>query len=215
MSFAKECWPFVLPAAGLVVVLAIMGKQGWALVVLLLACSLLLFFRIPSRDLIAPEGAVLSPANGKVLRIDRVEDPQIGPGTFHHIVIFLSVFNVHVQRAPVAGEVVTSLYIPGKKLAAFNPQAGEVNERHLTVLRHPSGDLFGVRQIAGLLARRVVTYLTIGQEVSRGELIGVIKFGSRVDLLIPVRYHLEVQVGQKVHEGESIVARLEERSDES
>jgi len=215
MSFAKECWPFVLPAAGLVVVLAIFGKQGWALVALLLACSLLLFFRIPQRDVRAAEGAVLSPANGKILKIERVEDPQIGPGTFHHVVIFLSVFNVHVQRAPVEGVVVTSQYTAGKKLAAFNPKAGEVNEQHLIVLQHPTGDLFGVRQIAGLLARRVVTYLSTGQEVSRGELIGVIKFGSRVDVLIPVRYDLEAKVGQKVHEGESVLARLEERSDES
>lgn len=215
MSFAKECWPFVLPAAGLVVVLVILGKQGWAVAALLLTCSLLLFFRIPQRDLTASAGAVLSPANGKILRIERVEDEQVGAGAFHHIVIFLSVFNVHVQRAPVEGLVVTSQYTPGKKLAAFNPKAGDVNEQHLTVLQHPSGDLIGVRQIAGLLARRVVTYLETGQEVSRGELIGVIKFGSRVDVLIPVRYHLKAEVGQKVHEGLSVLARCEEPPDES
>lgn len=210
MSFAKECWPFVLPIAGLTVLLALLGMSGWALGAAFLTCALLFFFRIPRRQLTAPEDAVLSPANGKVLRIDRLEDPEIGPGTFHRIVIFLSVFNVHVQRAPVGGLVITSTYTAGKKLAAFHPRAGEVNEQHLTVLRHPTGSLFGVRQIAGLLARRVVTYLDTGREVARGDLIGVIKFGSRVDLLLPVSYHLKVEVGQKVHEGESVVARLED-----
>ena len=149
MSFAKECWPFVLPAAGLTVLLALLGRPGWALVGIVLTCALLLFFRVPRRQLNAPEDAVLSPANGKVLRIDRLEDSEIGPGTFHRVVIFLSVFNVHVQRAPVGGLVITSLYTAGKKLAAFNPRAGEVNERHLTVLKLPTGGLVGVRQIAG------------------------------------------------------------------
>jgi phosphatidylserine decarboxylase len=210
MSFARECWPFVLPAAALAVLLAVAGQRTWALAALAVAVILLLFFRIPQRDLDFPEDVVLAPANGKILRIDRVDDPpEIGPGAYHHVVIFLSVFNVHVQRAPVEGEVVTSHYSAGRKLAAFDPRAGEVNERHLTVIRHPSGKLFGVRQIAGLLARRVVTYLDTGQSVTRGELIGVIKFGSRVDLLLPVGYHLEVQAGQKVHEGASVIARKE------
>jgi phosphatidylserine decarboxylase len=210
MSFAKECWPFVLPVAALALLLAVAGQRTWALAALALAAVLLLFFRIPQRDLDFPEGVVLAPANGKILRIDRVDDPtEIGPGSYHHVVIFLSVFNVHVQRAPVEGRVVTSRYSAGRKLAAFDPRAGEVNERYLTVIRHPSGNLFGVRQIAGLLARRVVTYLETGQSVARGELIGVIKFGSRVDLLLPVSYHLEVQAGQKVHEGATVIARKE------
>lgn len=210
MSFARECWPFVLPVAGLAVLLAIFGMRGWSLVALACATALLLFFRIPQRDLTFPDEAVLAPANGKVLRIDRVEDPaDLGPGSYHHIVIFLSVFNVHVQRAPVAGEIVLSRYSAGKKLAAFNPRAGEVNEKYLNVIQDPSGNLLGVVQIAGLLARRVVSYVETGQTVSRGELIGVIKFGSRVDLLLPATYHLEVEAGQKVHEGASIVARLQ------
>ena len=209
MSFATECWPFVLPAAGLTVGLAALRQPVWTLVVALLTLGLLLFFRIPPRDSQADEHLVLSPANGKILRIDRIEDPEIGPGTFQRIVIFLSVFNVHVQRAPVAGTVVGSRYTAGKKLAAFNPRAGEVNERHLTVFADSSGNLVGVRQIAGLLARRVVTYLENGQEVERGELMGVIKFGSRVDVLLPVSYDLDVEPEQRVHEGETVIARFE------
>ena len=147
-----------------------------------------------------------------ILRIDRVEDAAVGPGSFQRIVIFLSVFNVHVQRAPVAGEVVVSRYSPGRKLAAFNPQAGELNEQQLTVFSRPSGERVGVRQIAGLVARRVVTYLDTRQQVVRAELMGVIKFGSRVDLLFPVSYHVEVEVGQKVREGETIMGRHRDSS---
>ena len=210
MSFAKEAWPFVVPVASVALLLALFGKNRWALAATLLACGLLFFFRIPQRESKAGADALLSPANGKVLKIDQIEDPDVGPGRFHRVVIFLSVFNVHVQRAPAAGRVVASQYTAGKKLAAFNPRAGEVNEQHLTVFEHPVQGRIGVRQIAGLVARRVVTYLEEGQEVERGQLIGVIKFGSRVDLLVPVSYHLEVEVGQKVLEGATIVARNED-----
>lgn len=207
MGFAKECWPFVLPFLGLAALLFVVGQPRWAIVAGTTAIVLLLFFRIPPRPEASRRAGVLSPANGKVLKLEQLDDPAIGPGTFHRVVIFLSVFNIHVQRAPVDGSVVESRYSPGRKLAAFDDRAGEVNEQQLTVLQRANGDLIGVRQIAGLLARRVVTYIGIDQDVDKGELIGVIKFGSRVDLLVPVSYHLEVAVGQKVIEGETIIAR--------
>lgn len=209
MGFAKECWPFVLPFLGLAVVLLFLGEFRWAAVVSALGLLVLLFFRIPTRNLAPEPGAVWSPANGKVLKIDTIEDPSVGPGTYHRIVIFLSVFNVHVQRSPIEGRVVDSSYLPGRKLAAFDPRAGDVNEQQLTVILHSNGDLVGVRQIAGLLARRVVTYLHVGQEVTQGQLIGVIKFGSRVDLIVPVSYHVEVETGQQVIEGDTCLARRE------
>lgn len=207
MGFAKECWPFVLPFLGLALILFLFGQIRWAIAVCALGFLVLLFFRIPNRDRAPEPASVLSPANGKVLKIDTIEDSSIGPGSYHRIVIFLSVFNVHVQRSPVAGSVADSTYTPGRKLAAFDPRAGDVNEQQLTVIHRPNGDSIGVRQIAGLLARRVVTYVQVGQEVSQGELIGVIKFGSRVDLLVPVSYHVAVAVGQKVTEGETSMAR--------
>ena len=127
----------------------------------------------------------------------------------HRVVTFLSVFDVHVQRSPVAGEVVVSRYTPGRKVAAFRPEAGEVNESHLTVLRDSKGNLFGVKQIAGLLARRVVAYQGVGSQVERGQLIGLIKFGSRVDLLVPSSYRIAVQKGDRLKEGKTPVARPE------
>lgn len=208
MGFAKECWPFVLPCLVLAGLLAVIGQPRWAAAAAVLAVLLLLFFRIPGRSVVEQSHHILSPANGKILKLDSLADPAVGPGEYHRIVIFLSVFNVHVQRAPVRGTVTVSQYTPGRKLAAFNPRAGEVNEQQLTVIELPAGDLIGVRQIAGLLARRVVTYVDVEQRLAQGELMGVIKFGSRVDVLVPVSYHLEVEVGQRVIEGETLLARI-------
>ena len=207
MGFAKECWPFVLPFLVLAALLLAIGHARWALIAGIVALVVLLFFRIPHRPDANQVDGVLSPGNGKVLKLETLEDPAIGPGTFHRIVIFLSVFNVHVQRAPVGGTVITSRYTAGRKLAAFDARAGEVNEQQLTVLQRPNGDVVGIRQIAGLLARRVVTYIEVDQDLTQGELMGVIKFGSRVDLLVPESYHLQVEVGQKVVEGQTIVAQ--------
>lgn len=183
------------------------GQVPGAVGLAVLAVVLLLFFRIPKRSRDAEEDVILAPANGQVLRLETLEDPAVGTGKFHCIVTFLSVFDVHVQRAPTAGEVVVSRYFPGRGVAAFRPHAGEVNQQHLTVLRRENGDLIGVRQIAGLVARRVVSYRRSGDRVRRGDLLGLIKFGSRVDLLLPVSYHLQVRVGQRLREGDTPVAR--------
>lgn len=207
MTFARESWPFVAPPAGAAVVLVLFGQAGWALVATLLALALLLFFRVPTRRSAAAPQIVLAPANGVVTRVDRVSDGALGDGSFHRIVTFLSVFDVHVQRAPASGRVEISRYAPGRKIAAFRPHADEVNESHLTVIRTPGGDLIAMRQIAGLLARRVVGYCRTGERVARGDLVGLIKFGSRVDLLVPESYRLEVAPGQRLREGETPVAR--------
>lgn len=129
-------------------------------------------------------------------------------GNVQRIVTFLSVFNVHVQRAPVGGEVIESRFSPGRKVAAFRAGAGQVNENHLTVLQCQNGDLIGVRQVAGLLARRVVCSLRPGDRVRQGDLIGLIKFGSRVDLMLPDDYEIVVGQGDRLREGETVVARL-------
>ena len=206
MGFARECWPFVLPFAGLAALLLGLGHGRWALASALVGLVVLLFFRIPERPGAGQMQGVLSPANGKVLKLETLEDPAIGSGTYHRIVIFLSVFNVHVQRSPVDGTVIKSRYTAGRKLAAFDKRAGEVNEQQLTVLQTSEGDHVGVRQIAGLLARRVVSYVDQQQDLRKGDLMGVIKFGSRVDLILSVEYDLQVEVGQKVTEGETVMA---------
>ena len=133
-------------------------------------------------------------------------DPEIGPGQYWRIATFLSVFDVHVQKVPAAGEVLASTYTEGKKMAAFRSGIDRVNQRHLAVLKRPNGDLIGIRQIAGLFARRVVCYLEKGQRVHRGQALGVIKFGSRVDLFVPVRYTVRVKAGDRLKNGETPVA---------
>ncbi|MCB1036119.1 MAG: phosphatidylserine decarboxylase, partial [Acidobacteria bacterium] len=124
----------------------------------------------------------------------------------------LSVFDVHVQRTPADGEVVHSALTSGRKEAAFKEGLDRINERHLTVIRRPGGDLIGVRQIVGLLARRIVCYLQVGQQVTRGQHLGLIKFGSRVDLLVPASYQVEVAKGQRMRNGETVMARRAKES---
>lgn len=207
MTFAKESLPFVLPLAIAAVSLALLRKPGWALVLGGIAVLVLLFFRIPARRVEVAEGSVLAPANGRILRVDRSPALAGNEGEFQRIVTFLSVFDVHVQRAPITGEVIESRFTPGRKVAAFKEGAGRVNENHLTILRHDNGDVVGVRQIAGLVARRIVCHLQPGDAVEQGELIGLIKFGSRVDLMLPDHYQILVREGDRVREGETVVAR--------
>lgn len=211
MKYARESIPIVLPLLGIAVFLAFVKEPLGALAVVLLALALLLFFRIPRRASNASAGSVLSAANGRVTQIDEIEEPEIGPGNWKRIVTFLSVFNVHVQRSPVSGEIVARKRRSGKKVAAFRVDADRINESLLTVIKTDGGELVGFRQITGLVARRIVGYGEVGDRIERGQLIGLIKFGSRVDLLLPAEtYELNAQVGNRLTEGMTIVA---ERTD--
>ncbi len=217
MTFARESWPFVLPFVAIALALYLAGHPRWALAALVVAFAVLLFFRIPRRHFTGEAGAVLAPADGLVTLVDEVEDPAVGPGRYQRVVTFLSVFDVHVQSVPAGGKVIASALSRGRKVAAFRPDAGVVNEQHLTVIElpppsehpgaeHPGGGRIGVRQIAGLLARRVVCYLRTGETVTRGERLGLIKFGSRVDLLLPPGYRVVVKKGDRLKNGLSVVA---------
>ena len=206
MSFARESWPFVVPFALLAALAAATGHPGWAASAGIAGLAVLTFFRDPARRFDGEAGLVLSPAAGLVTLVDTVEAPDLGPGAYHRVVTFLSVFDVHVQKTPAAGEVVASRHAIGRKVAAFRTDAGEINEQHLTVIRRPGGDLIGVRQIAGLLARRVVCYLAVGDRVERGQPLGLIKFGSRVDLLVPASYRLLIRRGDRVRNGATAIA---------
>jgi phosphatidylserine decarboxylase len=209
MTFAKEAWPFVLPPVLVAGILFALGHPGWGLGLLVVGLLTLLFFRDPKRSCASAPGVAIAAADGLITRVDEIEDPEVGPGRHQRIVTFLSVFDVHVQKVPVTGTVVVSRYTVGRKVAAFRADAGEVNEKHLTVIRCENGDLVGVRQIAGLLARRVVCYLKEGDPVHRGQAMGLIKFGSRVDLVVPAGYRVQVQKGDRVKNGSTPMAGSE------
>ncbi len=207
MKFAKEAWPFVLPLLGLAAALGWFRYWPAVIAVVVLAILILLFFRDPHRHYDGDAEAVLAPADGVILSIDTVQDPEVGTGDYIRIVTFLSVFNVHVQRTPVAGEVTHSQLTSGRKEAAFKKGLDRINERHLTVIRRQGGDRIGIRQIVGLIARRIVCRLHPGQQVARGESLGLIKFGSRVDLLVPASYEVLVKKGDRMRNGETVMAR--------
>ena len=218
MRFAREGYPFMLggvlfAALGWVAV-PVLGPGPWTIVpaslLTLLAAFVFYFFRDPEREIPSGEGAVISPGDGKIIDIQEVEEPSFIEGACRRITIFLSVFNVHVQRAPVSGDVAYREYRPGKYAVAWHPKASEKNERSSLGLM-ARGHRVLVRQIAGLIARRIVTYPEQGEHVERGERIGLIRFGSRVDLFLPLDWTLDCAVGDKVAGGSTVLARIDGR----
>lgn len=194
--------PFWIGAAAL----AWFGHPRWALVALLLGVLVLLFFRIPARSYGGDAANVIAAADGTVTRVDTIEDPLVGPGERQRVVTFLSPLDVHVQVVPVSGRVLASNLVRGKKVAAFRDDADRFNENHLSVIERENGDRIGVRQIVGAVARRIVCTLQPGQQVTQGQPMGLIKFGSRVDLIVPADYRVVVRQGQRLRNGETVVA---------
>ncbi|MCY3928717.1 MAG: phosphatidylserine decarboxylase [Acidobacteria bacterium] len=206
MKFAREAWPFVLPFLVAAGVFWLVGILLAAVSMTVLGLLVLLFFRDPTREYDGPPDVVLAPAEGTVTAVEVITDSALGDQTWRRISIFLSVFNVHTQKTPVEGVVIGSIATPGRKLPAYRKEAGDLNENHLTLLRRTDGDLIAVRQIAGLVARRVVSRLQAGQRVIQGEPLGLIKFGSRVDVFVPMSYDPLVEKGQRVISGETPLA---------
>jgi phosphatidylserine decarboxylase len=194
----------VLIAAAVLV--AWLTRPSWAIVPLILAAFFLWFFRDPERVIPSEAGAVVSPADGKVTSIATI---KVDGRTFKSISIFLNVFNVHVNRSPVSGIVRSAHYEPGKYLNAMNPASAEQNERN-TVTIEGEGNRVIFKQIAGLLARRIVFTKKVGDSVRRGERVGLIKFGSRTDVLLDASAEVAVKVGDNVKGGSSILAYLKQ-----
>src|ERR1700679_4291789 len=189
--------------AAAVLVWLVTASWIWAVVPFLLACFFLWFFRDPQRPVPIEAGLVVSPADGKITEVARI---QTLDGERIRLSIFLSVFDVHVNRSPIAGTVREVRYQKGKHLNALDPKSGE-NEQNLVTVQ---GDDFDVTfsQIAGILARRIVFRFQPGDFVERGERVGLIKFGSRVNVLLPGHAHLRVALGQKVKGGASVLANI-------
>jgi phosphatidylserine decarboxylase len=182
-----------------------LALHWWITAVVLIALALFCFsfFRDPDRILPTDPDAVVSPADGRVVVI--AEEENAGrQGT--RISIFLAIWNVHVNRTPLTGTITNVKYLPGKFLAAWDPKASTQNEQNVFTLATPSGDI-EFKQIAGLIARRVVSWKKPGEPVVRGERIGLVRFGSRVDIWLPREAQITVKVGDTVHGGSSTLAR--------
>ncbi len=178
------------------------GAWGWSVVPVVLAAFFLWFFRDPRRAIPQAAGLVVSPGDGKVTETAAIETPQ---GPRQRISIFLSVFDVHVNRSPIAGVLTAVRYQKGEYLNAMNPASADRNEQNVVTVRG-EGIEVTFKQIAGLLARRIVFRHREGDRVERGQRVGLIKFGSRVDVLIPASARLRVKVGDRVKGGASILA---------
>jgi phosphatidylserine decarboxylase len=188
-----------------------------AWVAVLLTVWIAYFFRDPPRVTPLREGLVVAPADGRISAIERVRPPpELGLGDSPRIRIstFLSIFDVHINRVPVAGRIARSVYVPGRFLNAALDKASDENERRALVIATDSGAEIGVVQIAGLIARRIVTFAGEGDDVGIGQRFGLIRFGSRVDLYLPPERGALVAVGQRAVGGETIMADLKSNEPE-
>ncbi len=164
------------------------------------------FFRDPQRTTPQGDNLIIAPADGKVVVIEEVTEPEYFKGTRRQVSIFMSPINVHVNRVPVAGEVVYSEYHPGKYLVAWHPKSSTENERTTVVIKNERGEIL-FRQIAGALAKRIVNYAKPGAKYLTGQEYGFIKFGSRIDLFLPLDAEITVSLNQKTTGGETIIAK--------
>lgn len=182
--------------------------QVVGIISMILFLLVLQFFRNPSREIIlTDDNIVYAPADGKIVTIEEVVENEYFKTKKLQVSIFMSPVNVHVNRNPVSGTVNYYKYHPGKYLVAWHPKSSTENERTTTVISN-NGEEILLRQIAGFLAKRIVNYVEVGQEVEQGKDMGFIKFGSRVDLYLPLDTKIEVEIGQKVKGNKTILARL-------
>jgi phosphatidylserine decarboxylase len=208
LGLAPEGLPLTAAIGIIAILLIAFGVEALGIVVLILAIAIGAFFRDPERTSAASSNAMLSAADGKVTEVVETELPG-DPGTrFRRVSVFMSPLDVHVNRAPGDGEIIATVHTPGEFRAAFRDDAGERNERNLIVVSSADGRRYAVMQIAGYLARRIVCRLRPHDRVARGQRIGLIMFGSRVDHFMPLEYRATVKAGDRVRAGESVIGEL-------
>jgi phosphatidylserine decarboxylase len=207
MGIDRAGWPFVLGALVVAVAVGFWVGRTWSVPFLVLAAFFLFFFRDPDRQIPSGPNLVLSPADARVMVAGDLPWPGAPAGQWKIISMFLSPMDVHVNRTPVAGTVRHVEFQPGQFFPAYKKEAGELNEWTEVWFDRPGGPIV-VRQIVGILARRIVCRVTEGQQVSAGERFGVMKFGSRIDLFLPKNATILVKAGDKVVGGETTLATL-------
>jgi phosphatidylserine decarboxylase len=202
---AKEGLPFLIPVAFLTVILGIMGWKIWMSLGILLSLFIAFFFRNPRREIPNLQNIILSPADGRVIHVGECEEDRFLKEKVLKVSIFMSVFDVHLNRAPVSGKVLERNYLPGRFLVASVEKSSLLNEQNAVILETEDRFKILLIQIAGFVARRIVCYAKTGDLLRKGEIFGLIRFGSRVDLYLPTEVKPIVRVGQHVKGGESVI----------
>jgi phosphatidylserine decarboxylase len=187
----------------------VMQFTGWIILIasIIIFLFIVSFFRSPERKFTISHPQIICPADGKVVVIEEIFDTEYFNDKRLQVSIFMSPANVHINRIPISGEVVYSQYHKGRYLVAWNPKSSTENERHSVVIKNEATTIL-VKQIAGALAKRIVNYLKVGQEVSQGAEMGFIKFGSRVDVLLPLNTTVDVHLNQIVKGGVTVLATI-------
>ena len=206
IPISPQGWPFLIGGAIATLGAWLMCWTTASVLLLILFLFMLNFFRDPERNTPSDAGLFISPADGKVVRAE-----ESGDGA--RVDIFMNVFDVHVNRAPMGGRITHMAYTPGSFINAAHEHAGEHNERNRFEMQTDDDCRIAFTQIAGLVARRIVAYVAVGDHVAAGQRIGMIRFGSRVNCELPAGFRLKVQVGDKVRAGESILAARENAED--
>jgi phosphatidylserine decarboxylase len=203
---AREGWPFLAISLALAVA-ATVWCALWSIPLWIIFVFVLQFFRDPAREIPQQEGIVLSPADGRVIKVERTQDPY-GQREAILVSVFMNVFNVHSNRSPVDGTVQKVQYFPGKFVNADLDKASTDNERNAVVLTTNDGQTVTFVQVAGLIARRILCYIKVGDVLTRGQRYGFIRFGSRVDVYLPLTATVKVAIGDKVSATTTILAKL-------
>jgi phosphatidylserine decarboxylase len=204
---AREGWPFIVLAVGAAIATTVLAGPWWSLPLWIVALFVVQFFRDPARSFEAAGNAVISPADGRIVAVERARDPYLDRDALK-VSVFMNVFNVHSNRAPVDGEVREVRYFPGRFFNAAIDKASIENERNAMVIDTADGTRVTCVQIAGLIARRILCYAKPGDRVERGQRFGFIRFGSRVDVYLPLDATPRASLGDIVYAGQTVLAEL-------
>lgn len=206
---AREGWPFIAIAMIAALLVTITAGWLWASPLWVIACFVLQFFRDPPRPVPTLNNAVLSPADGRIVAVEKTPDPYLKRDAIK-VSVFMNVFNVHSNRSPIDGKVCDQWYFPGKFINADLPKASLENERNVLWLKARNGLDVTCVQVAGLIAKRILCHVHTGDNLSRGQRFGFIRFGSRVDVYLPLDSSIRVSIGDKVYATTTVLAELSE-----
>lgn len=204
---AREGWPFIAGSIILALLITIFGGGLWAIPFWIIAIFVLQFFRDPPRNIPKGSNNILSPADGRIVAVEKVEDPYLKRDAIK-VSVFMNVFNVHSNRSPIEGEVRDKWYFPGKFINADLPKASLENERNALWIKTDNGVDVTCVQVAGLIAKRILCHVNPGEHLTRGQRFGFIRFGSRVDVYLPLTTKINVSIGDKVFATSTILAEL-------